>query len=176
MTNGFTKVPHSLICDGDYTIEERIMMVYLISCENRFKKEGKSFGLVDADFIRIGFGKDKEVLRRTRNNLISRGLIEFKQGGRGVKSRYRIIRDSAKVVEEEKAVEEKVVDVPNPIEPQTDRKTLWIVAIANEDPKWGTSRYIIFDKGWKEFYHNRYDAVTEVTDILKKKGINVNFR
>ena len=57
---------------------------------------------------------------------------------------------------------------------QTDKKTLWIVAIANEDPKWGTSRHLIFDKGWKEFYHSRYDAVAEVSDILKNKSIHVS--
>ena len=52
----------------------------------------RAFGLTDADFINIGFGKDKEVLRRTRNSLIEKKMVFFKKGGVGKKSQYKLNR------------------------------------------------------------------------------------
>ena len=91
MTDGFTVIKHSM-WEFDFTMEERYMLMYLLDCENKFNKRNEWFGLTDADFINIGFGKDKEVLRRTRNSLIEKGQICFKKGAVGHKSQYRLNR------------------------------------------------------------------------------------
>lgn len=91
MTRGFTEIKHS-IWECCFTMEERYMLMYLLDCENRFNKKDEWFGLTDNDFIEIGFGKDKEVLRRTRNSLIQRGFIFYKKGGLGKKSQYKFNR------------------------------------------------------------------------------------
>ena len=87
MTKGFTKVKHS-VWEIDLNMEERYMLLYLLDCENKFNKKSDWFGLTDQDFINIGFGKDKEVLRKTRNSLIEMGIIQFKKGSFGKKSSY----------------------------------------------------------------------------------------
>jgi len=92
MTKGFTEIKHSM-WECDLTMEERYMLMYLLDCENRFNKKDDWFGLTDADFINIGFGKNKIVLRRTRNSLIERKLICFKKGAVGYKSQYMINRN-----------------------------------------------------------------------------------
>ena len=91
MTKGYTKIKHSM-WECEMTMEERYMLLYLLDCENRFNKNGDWFGLTDQDFINIGFGKDKEVLRRTRNSLVEHGMILFKKGGVGKKSQYKLNR------------------------------------------------------------------------------------
>ena len=91
MTSGFTEIKHS-IWECDFTMDERYMLMYLLDCENKFNKKDDWFGLTDADFINIGFGKDKEVLRRTRNSLIEKKMVFFKKGGVGKKSQYKINR------------------------------------------------------------------------------------
>lgn len=91
-TGGYAEIPHS-VWEVELPMQERYFFVYLLDCENRFNKNGEWFELVDEDFINIGFGRDKVVLRQTRNSLIERGWIEFKRGGNGVKSKYRINRN-----------------------------------------------------------------------------------
>ena len=91
MTNGFTEIKHSM-WEVELSMEERYMLMYLLDCENRFNKKDDWFGLTDADFINIGFGKDKEVLRRTRNSLIDKKWICFKKGAVGYKSQYKLNR------------------------------------------------------------------------------------
>jgi hypothetical protein len=92
MTRGWTKMEHS-IWEIDLTLEERYMLLYLIDCENKFNKEDNWFGQTDDDFINIGFGKNKQVLRKTRNALIEKNLIFFKRGKVGSKSEYKINRN-----------------------------------------------------------------------------------
>ena len=91
MTSGFTEIKHS-IWEIELTMDERYMLMYLLDCENKFNKKDDWFGLTDADFINIGFGKDKEVLRRTRNSLIEKKMVFFKKGGVGKKSQYKLNR------------------------------------------------------------------------------------
>lgn len=91
MTKGFTKVKHS-IWECDLTLEERYMLLYLLDCENKFNKKDDWFGQTDDDFINIGFGKNKQVLRKTRNALVEKGLIFFKRGSVGKKSLYKLNR------------------------------------------------------------------------------------
>lgn len=91
MTSGYTEIKHS-IWECDLNMGERYMLMFLLDCENRFNKKDDWFGLTDEDFINIGFGKDKEVLRRTRNTLIGRGMISFKKGRVGKKSQYKLNR------------------------------------------------------------------------------------
>lgn len=94
MTNGYTQVQHSL-WDMDLTMEERYMLIYLLDCENKFNKLNEWFGLTDEDFINIGFGRDKVVLRKTRNSLIEKRFISFKKGAFGKKSQYKFIRQTS---------------------------------------------------------------------------------
>ena len=96
MNEGFTKIEHSL-WECDLTMEERYMMLYLLDCENRFNKKYEWFGLTDEDFINIGFGRSKEIIRRTRNSLIDKGMIAFQRGSVGEKSQYMINRNEEKV-------------------------------------------------------------------------------
>ena len=91
MASGFTKINHS-IWECDLTMEERYMILFLLDCENKFNKKDDWFGLTDQDFIDIGFGKDKVVLRKTRNSLIDRGWLSFKKGSFGKKSEYKFNR------------------------------------------------------------------------------------
>lgn len=91
MTNGFTQVKHSM-WECDLTMEERYMLIYLLDCENRFNKFNEWFGLTDQDFINVGFGKDKVVLRNTRNSLVEKGMILFNKGCFGKKSQYKFNR------------------------------------------------------------------------------------
>ena len=91
MTNGFTQVKHS-IWEFDLTMEERYMLMFLLDCEDKFNKKDDWFGLTDQDFIDVGFGKNKAVLRKTRNSLVERGYIEFKPGKFEKKSQYKFKR------------------------------------------------------------------------------------
>lgn len=91
MTKGYTEVKHS-IWEIPLNKEERYMLLYLLDCENKWNKNGDWFNLTDADFIRIGFGKNKIVLRQTRNSLIDQRIILFEKGGVGQKSKYKINR------------------------------------------------------------------------------------
>ena len=89
MTKGFTQVKHS-VWEINLNMEERYMLLYLLDCENKFNKKSDWFGLTDQDFIDIGFGKDKEVIKRTRNSLIEKGIISFKKGSFKNKSQYKL--------------------------------------------------------------------------------------
>lgn len=91
MTNGYTKIRHSM-WECEMTMEERYMLMYLLDCENRFNKKDEWFGLTDEDFINIGFGKNKTVLRKTRKSLVEKGMISFKRGVLGKKSQYKLNR------------------------------------------------------------------------------------
>ena len=91
MTKGYTKIDHS-IWETDLNLNERYMLLYLLDCEDKFNKKDDWFGLTDDDFINIGFGRDKEVIKRTRNSLIDKGYIEFKGGSFKNKSQYKINR------------------------------------------------------------------------------------
>lgn len=87
--NGFTQIPHSIWKAG-LEIEEREMLMYILDCQNRFKREGKWINLTDEDFINIGFGKCKSRWRKYREGLISKGLVIYRKGGRGRKSGYKV--------------------------------------------------------------------------------------
>lgn len=89
MTEGFTCIPHS-IWDAELEMNERYMLLYLLDCENRFNKKDEWFGLTDQDLIDTGFGRDKVILRKTRNSLIEKGWISFKKGAFDKKSQYKI--------------------------------------------------------------------------------------
>lgn len=91
MTKGYTEIKHS-IWEIDLTMEERYMTLYLLDCENKFNKKGEWFTLTDQDLIDIGFGKDKEILRKTRKSLIEKGYIEYQPGKFKTKSQYRFKR------------------------------------------------------------------------------------
>lgn len=91
MTKGFTKIQHSL-WEWDLTIEERYMIMFLLDCENRFNKKDEWFGLTEEDFVNVGFGKNKTVLRKTRKSLVEKGLISYKRGVLGKKSQYKFNR------------------------------------------------------------------------------------
>lgn len=91
MTNGYTKIRHSM-WECEMTMEERYMLMYLLDCENRFNKKDEWFGLTDEDFINVGFGKNKTVLRKTRKSLVEKGMISFKRGVLGKKSQYMFNR------------------------------------------------------------------------------------
>lgn len=85
-------IPFALI-DAKMTAKEKLMIVYLLYCENLFNKHGDWFNLTDDDFVeKMGFGKNKVVLRKTRDSLIDRGCISFKRGVYGNKSSYKINR------------------------------------------------------------------------------------
>ena len=89
---GYTPLLHKFM-DTKMPPWERLMMIFLLDCENRFNKFGDWFSLTDEDFIeKMGFGKDKVVLRKTRNSLIERGWISFKRGIAGKKSSYKLNR------------------------------------------------------------------------------------
>ena len=88
--DGYTKVPHKL-WDTDITLNERYMMLFLLDCENRFNKTNDWFSLTDEDFIHVGFGKDKQVIRSTRKKLLERQWISFKRAA-GKKSLYKLLR------------------------------------------------------------------------------------
>lgn len=91
MTDGFTCIPHKM-WEIPMELEERYMLLYLLDCENKFNKKDDWFGLSDQDFIDIGFGKNKVVLRKTRNSLIEKGWISFNKGSFNKKSQYKINR------------------------------------------------------------------------------------
>ena len=91
MTKGFTEIQHS-IWEWDFTLEERYMLMYLLDCENRFNKKDEWFGLTEEDFVNVGFGKNKTVLRKTRKSLVEKGLISYKRGVLGKKSQYKLNR------------------------------------------------------------------------------------
>lgn len=91
MTKGYTEIKHSM-WECDLTMEERYMLMYLLDCENRFNKKDDWFSLTDDDFINVGFGKNKVVLRRTRNALLEKGWIDFQRGAVGKKSLYKLNR------------------------------------------------------------------------------------
>lgn len=87
--NGFTQIPHSIWTAG-LKIEEREMLLYILDCQNRFKREGKWINLTDEDFINIGFGTCKSRWRKYRDGLISKGLVIYRKGGPGRKSGYKV--------------------------------------------------------------------------------------
>ena len=89
---GYTKIKHELWWNCDLSMEERYMVMFLLDCENYFNKQNDWFNLTDDDFIKMGFGKNKVVLRKTRNSLIERGWISFKRGIAGKKSSYKLNR------------------------------------------------------------------------------------
>ena len=91
MASGYTQINHE-IWEKELPMEERYMLLYLLDCENKFNKVNDWFGLTDDDFINIGFGRDKVILRKTRNSLIERGWISFKKGAFGKKSQYKLNR------------------------------------------------------------------------------------
>ena len=91
MTKGFTKIQHSL-WEWDLSMEERYMLMFLLDCENKFNKKDDWFGLTDEDFINVGFGKNKVVLRKTRKSLLEKEMICFKRGVLGKKSQYKMNR------------------------------------------------------------------------------------
>ena len=91
MTDGYTKIKHSL-WEWDLSMEERYMLMFLLDCENRFNKKDEWFGLTEEDFVNIGFGKNKAVLRKTRKSLIEKGFISYKRGVLGKKSQYMFNR------------------------------------------------------------------------------------
>lgn len=91
MTKGYTKIRHTL-WEWDLTMEERYMLMFLLDCENKFDKIDDWFSLTDDDFINVGFGRDKAVLRRTRKSLVEKEMISFKRGGVGEKSQYKLNR------------------------------------------------------------------------------------
>lgn len=85
----YTLIPQC-IWEKELSMEERYMMLFLLDCENHFNKKNDWFSLNDEDFIDIGFGKNKVVLRRTRNSLIDKGILEFKKGSFDKKSQYKL--------------------------------------------------------------------------------------
>lgn len=91
MTNGYTKIRHSM-WECEMTMEERYMLMYLLDCENRFNKKDDWFGLTEEDFVNVGFGKNKTVLRKTRKSLVEKGFISYKRGVLGKKSQYKLNR------------------------------------------------------------------------------------
>lgn len=93
MKESFTCIPHS-IWERELTMDERYMYIYLLDCENKFNKMGSWFGITNSDFIEAGFGKNQSVLRNVRKGLIEKGLIDYKPGHSGVKSRYLIRRST----------------------------------------------------------------------------------
>lgn len=179
--NGFTKVPH-LLFEGGFSVWEREMMIYLLDCENRLQKEGKWFGVIDDDFINIGFGKDKRILRETRDSLIAKGQIQYKKGGPGHKSQYMVmlkseiksVTSSEPKKNENETPKKEIVIIKETIKKEENDYDKWLTALINEDPNYGSSRQIIFEQGWRKYFGNRYDAVDEVTDVLKANKINVS--
>ena len=90
MTNGWFKVPH-YVYEEDLNIWEREMLIYLLKCENKFQKEGDWIWVSNDEFISIGFGKDKRILKETKDSLVSKGFIEYKKGVNKNKSQYKIL-------------------------------------------------------------------------------------
>lgn len=88
---GYTCTPHE-IWENDMTMDERYMYMYLLDCENKFKRVNDSFCITNEDLKGIGFGKDEVVLKRARSGLIAKGYIEYTPGARGRKSLYKIVK------------------------------------------------------------------------------------
>lgn len=91
MSEGYTKVRHKL-WEIPMELEERYMMLFLLDCENRCKCQDEWFFVGDKDFMNVGFGSDRRRWKKYRNSLVQRGWIEYERGGKGMKSKYKIIR------------------------------------------------------------------------------------
>ena len=84
-------MPHS-IWEMDLTKDERYMYMFLLDCENKFNKEDDWFGITNTDLKDAGFGSNESVLRNVRKGLLDKGMIEYKPGHAGFKSKYLIKR------------------------------------------------------------------------------------
>ena len=62
--------------------------MFILDATNRYQTEW--VGISDNDFIKVGFGKNKEHLREIKETLESLDLIEYTKGSTGRKSQYRI--------------------------------------------------------------------------------------
>ena len=79
-----------MIWDLDITMDEKMMLWFLLDCSSRFNKDGEWFNLTDEDFIKAGYGKNKSRWKKYRYNLIKEGYIDYKKGYLGNKSEYKI--------------------------------------------------------------------------------------
>lgn len=176
MTKGFVKVPH-IIWESKISLEEKTMLCFLLDCEDKFKKNGEWFNLSDEDFIAAGYGSCKSRWRKYRDGLISKGLIEFKKGGPGRKSRYHIAENLedvlTKYMEEAKPIEkEKTTRIPTETpKPAVDERELWMSAIKDETWKWGRGRQDIFNNYWWKYYPDRNIALEEVQKFLRNNKV-----
>ena len=97
---------------------EQHMLMFLLDCENRFQKEGKWFNLTDNDFMEVGFGSCRSRWRKYRDDLCSKGLIDYRQGHSGKKSEYKVspdIEDRLQILADTtKIKEELLVEIPQP--------------------------------------------------------------
>lgn len=93
LTN-YSKLPNVIFNSVELTPDEKIMLAYLTNRANNFKREESWFGVPLCDFgSDIGF-TDHHKVSAVRDALLELDLIEYKRGGKGKASQYKIKWDS----------------------------------------------------------------------------------
>lgn len=86
----FSKLPHIIFTCDELSPKAKVMMAYLTNKSNYFNSEEDWFGIPLILFSQeIGF-TDHHTVSECREELIKHGLIQYKRGGKGKASLYKI--------------------------------------------------------------------------------------
>lgn len=90
----FSKLPNIIFASGELSARAKVLLVYLTNKSNYFKSEESWFQVPLKLFCEdIGFC-DHHVVGECRDELIKYGLIDYRRGGRGNASYYKINWDA----------------------------------------------------------------------------------
>lgn len=90
----FFQVPHLVFDCKELDPNERFMLLFIIESCNQHRYEGEYVGIPRADFANfLGINDDKKYYR-VRHRLVSLGLIDIKQGGRGNATKFKVLYDN----------------------------------------------------------------------------------
>lgn len=128
LTN-YSKLPNIIFNSVELTANEKIMLAYLTNRANNFKREEDWFGVPLCDFgSDIGF-TDHHKVSDVRDALLELDLIDYKRGGKGRASQYKIKWDSIYnnlTSRYDVPKNEYEEDIPIPVQQKTEIKLPYI--------------------------------------------------